>query len=343
MKATQVLAQVANGNAESNVFYINQESGIPLIGLIQIGVIDRGSNLLQVRTSTACNMNCTFCSTDAGVYSKQHKKNLIVDPEYMFQYIQEMVKLKGCDNIEINLDSVGEPSAYPYLLQLLEKIKIIPEVKYISMQTNGSLVTPEKIEVWEKAGIRRVNWSLHSLDPEKAKYLFGNHEYNLERVKAMLKVMAKSKIELNLTPVYLPGVNDADMPKIIQLAKELNCKIGIQKYETYKYSRKENDAERISWYKFYRQLEVWEKEFSIKLKCGPRDFNIVRTKKIPLVWRKGDVVQVEVKAAGWFPNELIAAAQNRAVTVVDCNAKVGDRIKVKMLSADNSIYLAKKI
>ena len=58
---------------------IDEASGIPLIGLLHIGVIDRGSNLLQVRTSTACNKSCTFCSTDAGPYAKVKKRNIVVD------------------------------------------------------------------------------------------------------------------------------------------------------------------------------------------------------------------------------------------------------------------------
>ncbi|MBI5392181.1 radical SAM protein [Candidatus Woesearchaeota archaeon] len=328
---------------EPNLIYVDEKTGIPLIGLIHIGVIDRGSNLLQIRTSTVCNMNCIFCSTDAGVYSKQHKKNFLVDPEYVTKYIKEMVQLKQCDNIEINVDSVGEPSAYPYLQRLLENMKTIPEVKTVSMQTNGTLVTKEKIQAWEQAGLRRLNWSLHSLDPEKAKYLFGNHAYNLTRVEEMLKEVINSKIELNLTPVYLPGINDEEMIKIIQLAKKLNCRLSIQKYETYKYSRKENDAERLSWFKFYRQLEEWEKQFSIKLKCGPHDFNITRTKKIPLVFRKGDIIYADIKAPGWFPKEMVAASQNRAITIVDAKGNVGDRVKVKILSAENSIYLAKQL
>ncbi len=335
---------IEEGSASSERFArLDENSGIPLVGLIHVGVIDRGSNLLQVRTSTMCNMSCTFCSTDAGPYSKLHMQNVVVDPQYLLQWIREVVRLKNGKNMEINLDSVGEPSAYPHLVELLQGIQMIPEVSFVSMQTNGTLLTEEKVKAWDAAGLKRLNISIHALDGEKAQYLFGNHGYNIERIKEMVRLTrAQTKIEVNVTPVFLPGVNDAEMPKLIQFAKEIGCKISIQKYEFYKNSRKDPDAERVSWYHFYRQLEAWEKEFGVKLKIGPRDFNIIRTKKIPLVMKKGEVVFAEIKGQGWFPGEMIGVAKDRAITVVECNARVGDKIKVKIVSADNSIYLGKK-
>ena len=133
------------------------------------------------------------------------------------------------------------------------------------------------------------------------------------------------------------------LPKLIQLAKEIGCRISVQKYELYKYSRKERDAERISWYHFYKQLETWEREFGIKLKIGPHDFNVKRTKKIPLVLKKGEVVYAEIRGEGWLPNEMIAVAKDRAITVLDHSGNIGDKVRLKIISAENSIYLAKKI
>ena len=61
---------------------ITKESKIPLIGCIAFGIIDRGTNLLQVRCTSLCNMNCAFCSTDAGAYSKYHKVNFLLSGVY---------------------------------------------------------------------------------------------------------------------------------------------------------------------------------------------------------------------------------------------------------------------
>ena len=320
---------------------ITRESGIPLVGHLAFGIIDRGSNLLQVRATTVCNLQCTFCSTAAG--PDMHPVNYEVEVNYLLDWIKEVIKLKENKEIEINIDSMGEPTAYPDLVKLVTELKKFPEVKFVSMQTNGSLLTEEKIKALESAGLDRINLSIHALNEELAKQLMGSEYYDLKKVEDVAKLVRKTKIELNLTPVLLFGVNDKELPKLIHLAKELECKISIQKYELYKYSRKEKKAKVQNWYKFYKQLEVWEKEFNIKLKYGPRDFKVFRTRKIPLVFERGEIIQAEVKAKGWLKGELVASAKNRALAILDANAKINDRLKVKILNTQNSIYLAKKI
>ena len=88
---------------------------------------------------------------------------------------------------------------------------------------------------------------------------------------------------------------------------------------------------------------MWEKEFGVKLKVGPSDFRIVGAKKIPLVFERGEIAHVVVKAPGWMRNEVVAVGKNRVVSVLDTRAAVGDRIKVKIIETQNSIYLAKRV
>ena len=49
---------------------VTYESGIPLIGCIAFGLIDRGTNLIQIRPFTGCPLSCIFCSVDAGPRSR---------------------------------------------------------------------------------------------------------------------------------------------------------------------------------------------------------------------------------------------------------------------------------
>jgi len=102
---------------------ITKESGIPLLGLIHIGVIDRGSSLLQVRASTYCNMKCTFCSTAANSF-EIHPYNYEVELNYLVDWIKEVIKLKDNQVNQINIDSVGEPTAYPKIIELIKEIDI---------------------------------------------------------------------------------------------------------------------------------------------------------------------------------------------------------------------------
>ena len=322
------------------MYVIDRSSGLPLIGLIFLGVLDRGSNLLQVRTHTACNLRCTFCSTSAN-NSHLHPTSFLAEKEYLVSWVSRVIALKeDCSHIELNLDSVGEPTAYPDLVALVSELRALPRVTKISMQTNGTLLTQEKILALKAAGLDRINLSLHSLDPVQAKELMGQPTYDLSRVLAVIDWILASGITLCLTPVYLPDVNDAALVALIHFAQQKNCLVGIQKYEIYKFSRKMKGAHAMNWYKFYRQLTLWEREFAVKLKIGPAEMGIVHSRKIPLLMRTGDLVSVRVLYPGWFAGQVIGESQGRAVTLLHSTAAVGSVVRAKIVDASNSIYLA---
>lgn len=312
------------------------DNKIPLLGMIQIGIIDRGSNLLQIRPTTLCNLKCRFCSTSAND-PKVHQTNYIVDLDYLLKWIKKCIELKG--SILANLDSVGEVFTYPWIYDLIKKLKKTKGVDEISMQTNGMVLDFSKVEKY----VDRINLSINSLDSERAKNLAGCDSYDIKKIISLAKQINESDVELLIAPVWIPGVNDSDIIDLIKFAKKLSCNIGIQKYEIYKHSRKIKDAKNINWFKFYEQLEKLEKEFDIKLKFGPKDFEIKKAKRFPTMFKKNDKVSVEVVCKGWFTGQMIGVARNRCITINDCNKKVGDRVNVKILENKNNIYLGEQI
>jgi len=323
------------------VIKIDKNSGIPLIGCIAFGCIDRGTNILQVRCTSVCNMNCQFCSTSANNF-KMHPVNYIVDIDYLLEWVKEVAEFKG-DNLQIFLDSVGDPLTHPDFVKLVEGLRKIKQIKDIIVITNGTLLIKDKVDELEKAGLTRINISLHSLDKEQSKKLFGNKNYDLDKVLEIIKYISKSKIKLMLTPVFLHTVNDEEIEKIIQLAKEINCLIGIQNYETYKYSRKMKEAEKVTYWKFYGKIEELEKKYNIKLRFQNEEFNVEKRKRLPIDFKIGERVNVEIIAPGWFSNQMIGKAKNRGISINNCNLDVGKNIKVKIAENNNNIYIAEKI
>ncbi len=324
------------------LFTVTQETGIPLIGHIAFGIVVRpNSNLIQVRATTVCNMNCIFCSTDGGPYSTTHKTHYNVDPHYLVDWIKEIVAIKG--ETHINIDSVGEPTAYQELETLITEVKKIPEVIFISMQTNGTLLTKEKILALEKAGLNRIHLSIHSFSPLLSKELFGSPMYNILTIEEIIKVIKKTNIELIFTPVWLPGINDEDIRVILKKGKELNLRVALQKYEEYKYSRKVKKIKKVNYYKFYKRLREWEKEFGMKLIYKAEDLNTKPAKNIPLVFKIGEKINVAIKAPGWMEKQMIAVAKNRCITIAKCDRKIGDKVNIKITENKNNIYLAEMV
>jgi uncharacterized Fe-S cluster-containing radical SAM superfamily enzyme len=58
---------------------------LPLVGHIVFGIIDRGTNLLQVRPYSACHFSCVFCSVDAGPLTRSRISEYIVDVGYLLE------------------------------------------------------------------------------------------------------------------------------------------------------------------------------------------------------------------------------------------------------------------
>jgi len=330
------------------IIKIDSKSGIPLLGSIYFGIIDRGTNLLQVRASTLCNLNCIFCSVSAGPQSKLRKNDYIVELSYLLDYLREVIKFKERNDIEIHLDSVGEPTTYPNLIELIKEIRKIREVKIISMQSNGTLLNEEKIKALSEAGLNRINLSMNAFDNEKAKRIAGCDFYDIEHVKGVAKEIMKSNIELLIAPVYLPGINDKDIKEIIKFGlnistNEKKVKFGIQKYLSYKYGRKPKGIKEQSWWQFYnKSIKAWEDEFKIRLKLSAKDFNIVKCKQIPIIFKKNQIINVEIKEDGWLLNEKLGIAENRVITLINCN-KNKERVKARIISNKDGIYLAKSV
>ena len=320
------------------IIKITQESGVPLLGLLHIGIIDRANNnLIQVRPTTVCNLNCEFCSTNSKDINI-HPRDFIVEKDYLIKWTKEAIKLKN-SSLNIFLDSVGEPFTYPNTQELIQDLSKIRDIENIITITNGTLLNKNLIKELENTKLSQINVSLHSLDKEKNKELTGLNSYNTKKILENINLIYESDINLVLTPVYLPGVNEKDIEDIIKLSKELNCKIGIQKYEIYKYSKK--GYKDINYYNFYKYLKELEKKHSINLVHNSFDIKFKNSNRIPLVFKKNEKLNVEIKEEGWFSNEKIASHKNRAITVLNCNKNKGDKVNVKIIDNRDGIYLTK--
>ena len=314
------------------------------MGSLYFGIIDRGTSLLQVRPSCGCNLNCPFCSVDAGPESRTRATSYEVEMEYLLEGVSEIARFKGA-GVECHIDSPGEPLMYKELPELIAGLRKIDEVSAISLQTNGTLLDPAKIAALETAGLDRINLSLHALEPALAKILAGVEWFDIDRVMDAAKAVAQSKIDLLIAPVYIPGINDAEIPRLIRFAQEIGAgkrfpPLGIQKFEHYRYGRSPKGVKAQSWWQFFnRSIRPWEKETGIKLQLdAARDFATVRRPFVPLTFSKGEKVTVEIRAPGWIHGEMLGVARNRVVSVYQCEKTAGN-VRVKIVATKHNIYV----
>ncbi len=320
---------------------------IPLFGCIAFGIIDRGTNVLQVRPISECPISCIFCSTDAGPYSHQRISEYMVDLSQLLEAFEWAASYKEIDDIEAHIDTVGEPSMYPQLVDLVKKLSENKNVKTISMQTNGVLLNTKLIDELDSAGLSRINMSIEALDPELAKRIAGIDSYNIEKVRKTAEYIAmNTDIDLLIAPVWLPGINDEEIPKLIEFALSIGAgkkwpALGIQKFLSHKNGRKP-DVKVMSWEKFYSQLEEWEKKFQTKLILSPRNFGSHVCKALPRMFKRNEKVKVKIIGPGWMKGEKLAIARDRVLTIVNAgNIPVGKEISVRIERVVDGIYMAR--
>ncbi|MHA1777431.1 MAG: hypothetical protein DRO88_04985 [Promethearchaeia archaeon] len=312
---------------------------IPLFGLDFLGILDRGTNVLEVKPITICNLYCKYCFVSAGDY----QRNFVADSDYLLRWIQKAVDFKQDDSIEIHLAPYGEIFLYPEIEQLIKGIKTLQKVKTISLQTNGLLLNHDLIQKLERWGVDRLNISLNSMDPNSCANYCGVKSYNLPRLLQTFEEVLQSNMELLIAPVWFKGVNDKGIQDIVEylLRKHQQgytwpkLRLGIQNYLTYKTGRKIHRAKMREFSYFYQILQGWEKKTGLKLKLGPDDFGIHKTNAImPNVLRE-QKAKVKILLQGRWKNEYVAQfGENWAVKVLSrINLQPNQEIKIKFIKS----------
>ncbi len=317
--------------------YIHQNSGIPLIGHGVFGIVDRNTSLIEIKPITGCNLNCIYCSVDEGKDSKK-AADFVIEKDYLIDELKKLIKFKDINNIEINIGTHGEPLLYADLVPLIRDLKAINQIKTISINTNGVLLTKTLIDELAKAGLTRINLSLNALDPKLASKLAGT-DYNLNHVLKMAEY-AVPKLELAIAPVWVPGYNDKEIKKIIKFAKKISVKyVGIQNYLNYKHGR--NITKQKPWDEFFKELKDLEKQCSIKLIFDESDFSIVKTKKLPNPFKKSESLKLKLLYLSKNKNEKLAIERDRIITVIT-DKKIGQTVKSKIIRIKHNIIVAKE-
>src|SRR3989344_9705115 len=306
--------------------YIHKFSEIPLIGNVAFGIVYRNSSIIEIKPVTSCNLNCPYCSISEGINSTKH--DFVVEKDYLVEELQKLIDFID-ESVEVHIAVQGEPFLYEDMIELISDLQQFKQVHTISIDTNGTLLNKEKIDLLAKNNKLQLILSLDAIDQVKAKKIAGVKNYNLEHVKSVI-AYASEKIKVIVAPVLTAGYNNDEMEKIIIWIKTLPKQpiLGIQNFLKYKTGR--NPAKEIPWKEFYKLLETLEKKHQIKLKLDKDDFNIKETKELPKPFVEGDIVSALIKCPDRFKNSVIAAAKDRNISVPDCLYVKDKKIRVKI-------------
>ncbi|MFA5629229.1 MAG: GTP 3',8-cyclase MoaA [Dehalococcoidales bacterium] len=173
-----------------------------------IDTFHRNINYMRISITDRCNMRCIYCNSHL-------TPHLMHDEILRYKEIQKIVKAAarlGVKNIRI---TGGEPLVRPDVGALIELLYNIEGINDISLTTNGFFLKKYLDELTD-AGLKRVNISLDSFNPDKFKYITGGGDLNqvLEGIDAAINA-GLDPVKINMVPIK--GVNDDE---IIDFAKK---------------------------------------------------------------------------------------------------------------------------
>ena len=320
--------------------YVHALSGIPLMGTLFFGIVDKGTDLIEVKPLAGCSMNCMFCSVDEGPFSKK-SHDFIVECEYLVDELQKILDYKQQKNMQVYINPHGEPLLYPRIGLLVEKIRNIPWVGKVIIITSGFQLNRRLVDELAHPNVQ-LNVSLCAMDPEKAKKIAGIPAYNLAKLLDEIRYAAK-KMDVMLTPVIMQSINDDQLEPLIQFSKEAGCTaIKMQNFLTNKRGR--NPVQELPWNAFEEQLRALEKKYGISLFFEMR--KLPETKELPRPFKKGQSVIAKIACQGRYKNEYVAVAENRSILVRnddfknrDASTVIGKTMKIKIQRSKHNLFM----
>ncbi|MBQ7630352.1 MAG: GTP 3',8-cyclase MoaA [Selenomonadaceae bacterium] len=164
----------------------------------------------RISVTDRCNLRCRYCMPECGVEKISHADILT------FEEILRVVKIFSRLGIKKIRLTGGEPLLRKNLPALIRDIKKIGSVEIVTLTTNGVLLEKFAADLIA-AEIDGINLSLDTFDEKIFTSLTRRKLF--ENVMRGLKILiGKKNIKLNCVP--LRGVNEGDILKLVELARE---------------------------------------------------------------------------------------------------------------------------
>lgn len=178
------------------------------------GLIDtrkRHINYLRISITDRCNLRCLYCSPRRPFRRLSHRQ--ILRYEEILRIAAVAAEL-GITKFRV---TGGEPFVRKNCIGFLERLAGIGGVHELTLTTNGVLLTPYLDQLHE-IGVKRLNISLDTLDPEKYRKITGHDAFG--RVwDAIETALARGFFPIKINVVALSGINTGELADLAALTR----------------------------------------------------------------------------------------------------------------------------
>jgi len=171
----------------------------------------RKIHYLRISLTDHCNLRCVYCMPEEMTF--RPNAELMQDDEALL--LTGLFASLGFDKIRL---TGGEPTVRANIVALVRGIAQTAGIRSVSMTTNGVLL-PRLARPLAEAGLRRVNISIDTLNPEKFRRL--TRWGNVEDVWAGIAAAEQAGLKpVKLNAVIVKGYNEEDAVPLARLTLE---------------------------------------------------------------------------------------------------------------------------
>lgn len=204
------------------------------------GLVDsHGRTLRDLRVSLTdrCNFRCLYCLPEteaaqnfyrghwahlpnsAPIVQQWVERSLILS----FEEIERVVRLFVALGIRKIRLTGGEPLLRHDVEELVARIARIPGVEDLAMTTNGFLFA-QKARALRQAGLRRVSFSLDSLDRDNFRKITGRDGLN-ELLKSIRLAQELGFHPVKVNAVVIREINEREIESLVEFARDRNLSL----------------------------------------------------------------------------------------------------------------------
>ena len=177
---------------------------------------------LRISLTDRCNLRCVYCMPEEGVPYEE------LDNVLSFDEIERVVRVLASAGLKKVRLTGGEPLVRKNMPELAARLTSIAGIQEVTLTSNGILLARDAQALWD-AGLRRVNLSMDTLQPERFVKLARRAEF--ERAwQGLETALAVGFSPIKLNCVLMRGINDDEIEAFGNLTRERPISVRFLEY-----------------------------------------------------------------------------------------------------------------
>jgi GTP 3',8-cyclase len=165
---------------------------------------------VRVSVTDRCNIRCFYCMP-AGDVAFAPRSELLT-----FEEITRVLSILVAEGVHDVRLTGGEPLMRRDVSQMVEMIAALPGLNDLAMTTNGILLPKFAVDL-RKAGLRRINISLDTLNEETFQQI--SRRAGVDRVLAGIDAAIDAKFEqIRLNALAIRGITESEVESLVEFA-----------------------------------------------------------------------------------------------------------------------------